>query len=145
EGRHQLPDRAGRRLLRLSHQAPPVPGPVPRELPARGDQPRGDDPPRRAADAEMTLYLRILRYLSPHRGLFVLSIVSMTLYAALDAFSFTLLIPFLEVLFNGGGGTSGAAGLFGGEGSALQRFLDWAMVGLVEGVPPMEALRNVVL
>ena len=32
----------------------------------------------------MTLYLRILRYLSPHRGLFVLSIVSMTLYAALE-------------------------------------------------------------
>jgi subfamily B ATP-binding cassette protein MsbA len=92
----------------------------------------------------MTLYLRILGYLRPHSGLFAASIVAMTIYAALDAFSFTLLIPFLEVLFSGGDG-SAAGSLLGGGESPLHRILTWAVGDMVGGAEPMRALRNVVL
>jgi subfamily B ATP-binding cassette protein MsbA len=92
----------------------------------------------------MKLYLRILGYLRPHGGFFALSIVAMTVYAALDAFSFTLLIPFLDVLFGGGDTLGRARALFGGD-STMSRLLAWAIGGLVEGRSPMAALRNVVL
>jgi subfamily B ATP-binding cassette protein MsbA len=92
----------------------------------------------------MKLYLRILRYLRPHLGLFTVSIVAMTIFAALDAFSFTLLIPFLDVLFQGGAATSGAGSLFRGS-NAVERLLQWSVGDLVRGEPPMVALRNVVL
>ncbi|HEX7239707.1 MAG TPA: ABC transporter ATP-binding protein [Longimicrobiaceae bacterium] len=93
----------------------------------------------------MKLYLRILRYLRPHWGLFALSVAAMTVHAALDAFSLTLLGPFLRVLFAGAGGAGGADGLFGGGGGAIGRFLEWAIGGLVDGASPMDALRDVVL
>jgi ATP-binding cassette, subfamily B, bacterial MsbA len=88
----------------------------------------------------MSVYRRILGYLAPHRGLFLLSIAAMVFYAALDAFSFTLLIPFLTVLFDGGGmvGPTGAGGVIG-------EVLDRTVGGLLETASPMIALRNVVL
>ncbi|CAN5185420.1 ABC transporter ATP-binding protein [soil metagenome] len=90
----------------------------------------------------MKLYRRILAYLRPHSSLWALSIAAMIAYAALDAFSFTLLIPFLGVLFRG---TSGAGeGMFGGD-NALTRLLEWAVGDLVAESAPMDALRNVVL
>jgi len=95
----------------------------------------------------MKLYFRILRYLRPHWALFALCIVSMTVFAALDAFSLTLLGPFLRVLFGGGSALAGAEGLFGapqGDG-AIQRLLDWAMGSFVSTNSPMAALRDVVL
>lgn len=95
----------------------------------------------------MKLYFRILRYLRPHWALFALCIVSMTVFAALDAFSLTLLGPFLRVLFGGGSALAGAEGLFGapqGDG-AIQRLLDWAMGSFVSTSSPMAALRDVVL
>jgi ATP-binding cassette, subfamily B, bacterial MsbA len=88
----------------------------------------------------MSVYRRILGYLAPHSGLFSLSIGAMILYAALDAFSFTLLIPFLSVLFEGGG----VMGQMG-TSSTIERVLGWAVGGLIESVTPMTALRNVVL
>lgn len=91
----------------------------------------------------MKLYLRILSYLRPHLGLFVVSLVAMTVFAALDAFSFTLLIPFLNVLFMGGG-APGAVGVEAGDNS-VHRLLDWVVGDLVAGQSPMAALRNVVL
>jgi len=91
----------------------------------------------------MKLYLRIIRYLHPHKGLFVVAIVAMTIFAALDAFSFTLLIPFLEVLFAAGQGGA-AGGAFAGD-SQIHQMLDWLMGDLVRGREPMAALRNVVL
>ena len=92
----------------------------------------------------MRLYLRVLRYLRPHAGLFALSIGAMTVYGALDAFSFTLLIPFLDVLFSGGETIGRANDLLGGSG-AVSDLLEWAVGGLVEGRTPMAALRNVVI
>ncbi len=93
----------------------------------------------------MKLYLRILRYLKPHLGLFGLSIAAMTVFSALDAFSFTLLIPFLNVLFGDGTMTGGAGALFGNEDSVVIRMLEWSVGGLVNGRTPMVGLRNVVL
>src|SRR5690606_36125004 len=94
-----IPDRAGRCVLRLSDEAAAVPGPLPRQLPARRGESRGDDPARCAADAAMKLYLRLLGFLRPHAGVFALSVVAMIIFAALDVSSFILLAPFLAVLF----------------------------------------------
>ena len=91
----------------------------------------------------MKLYFRILRYLRPHKGLFALCVVAMIVHAALDAFSLTLLVPFLNVLFSGG--QSGASDLFGGGDGPVQRLLDWAVGDLVSRGTPMDALRDVVL
>ncbi|MDB4950040.1 MAG: transporter transrane region [Gemmatimonadetes bacterium] len=95
----------------------------------------------------MSLYARILRYLRPHAGIFGVSVAGMVVYAALDTFSFTLLIPFLYVLFGMQGGAAGGAFGAGGPtgGGAMHRLLDWAVGDLVTGAPPMAALRNVVL
>jgi ATP-binding cassette, subfamily B, bacterial MsbA len=91
----------------------------------------------------MNTYLRILRYLRPQRRLFGIAIAAMTVDNALDAFSFTLLIPFLDLLFNGGQTVARTSRAFGG--GQVGRLLDWTVGGLVQGHPPMVALRNVVL
>jgi ATP-binding cassette, subfamily B, bacterial MsbA len=88
----------------------------------------------------MRVYRRILGYLRPHGAVFGVSVAAMVVFAALDAFSFTLLIPFLSVLFEGGAGDMAT----GGSGM-LNNVLDWAVGDLVEQVSPMVALRNVVL
>jgi ATP-binding cassette, subfamily B, bacterial MsbA len=87
----------------------------------------------------MKLYRRILEYLRPHGGLFSVTLVAMIVFAALDAFSFTLLIPFLSVLFDGGqiGG--------GGAGGAIDRVLEWTVGDLVDEDSAIVGLRNVVL
>lgn len=91
----------------------------------------------------MTVYRRILGYLHPYTAVFVLSLVSMVVYAALDAFSFTLLMPFLNILFDGQEGFTpgGGAAASGAIGSVLDRTIG----GVIEGRPAMDALRNVVL
>jgi ATP-binding cassette, subfamily B, bacterial MsbA len=93
----------------------------------------------------LTLYLRILRYLRPYGALFSVSIGAMVVFAALDAFSFTLLIPFLYVLFGAAGGEDGTGNLLGQGDSAVHRMLDWAVGPMVEGAAATTALRNVVL
>ncbi len=68
----------------------------------------------------MTLALvrRVLSYLRPHRGTFVGAAAASTAFAALDAFSFVLLIPFLGTLFAGASGNApDAAGLSRSGGS----------------------------
>jgi subfamily B ATP-binding cassette protein MsbA len=93
----------------------------------------------------MKLYLRILRFVRPHAGLFGLSVAAMVAFSALDAASFTLLIPFLSLLFRGDKAVAGAADLFGGRGNVVKRMLDDAMGDMVRHSPPMVAVRNVVL
>ncbi len=92
----------------------------------------------------MTLYLRILGYLRPHGGLFALSVGAFTVHAALDAFSFTLVIPFLNVLFQGEAALAGREALVGSGDGIVQRALAWAVGGLAARGDPMTALRDVV-
>jgi subfamily B ATP-binding cassette protein MsbA len=92
----------------------------------------------------MKLYLRLLGYLRPHIGVFIVSILAMTLFAALDAFSFTLLIPFLGILFKGSAGVP-MGNIMGSGSGYIHRLLSWSVSGLVEPASPMLTLRNVVL
>jgi ATP-binding cassette, subfamily B, bacterial MsbA len=94
----------------------------------------------------MNTYVRILRYLRPHGGLFGLAVGMMALWAALDAFSFTLLIPFLRVLFSQGDDALDGLDVFlspnaGPVVDFLRQTVGWAITGRA----PMDALRNVVL
>ncbi|NIP80777.1 MAG: hypothetical protein GWM90_16805, partial [Gemmatimonadetes bacterium] len=91
----------------------------------------------------MRRYVRILRYLGPYRGLFVLSVVAMAVFSALDAFSMALLIPFLEVLFRDPGEAGSA--LFAGKEGAIWDWLEAAIGGLIPPDAPMVGLRNVLL
>jgi subfamily B ATP-binding cassette protein MsbA len=90
----------------------------------------------------MTGYVRILGYLRPHAGLFAVAIVAMVVFAGLDAFSFTLLVPFLGVLFDGSGSAVEAAGAMGGF---LGDALAWVLSNLSSTGSPMAALRSVVV
>jgi len=91
----------------------------------------------------LKLYLRILGYLRPYTALFVVSVVAMVVFSALDAFSMALLIPFLGVLFREPG-EAGASLLDGREGwlfEMLERGIGW----LLPADAPMVGLRNVLL
>jgi subfamily B ATP-binding cassette protein MsbA len=93
----------------------------------------------------MTLYLRILRYVRPHAGLFAVSIVCMTVFSLLDALSFTLLIPFLNVLFSADQGVVGTADVLRVGDGWVQELMDSVVGWFVQGGTPMQALRDVVL
>ena len=56
----------------------------------------------------------MLSYLAPHRGTLLLSATASAAYAALDAFSFVMLIPFLATVF-GEGVTTGATAESAGQ------------------------------
>jgi ATP-binding cassette, subfamily B, bacterial MsbA len=92
----------------------------------------------------LRLYLRILSYLRPYTGLFLVSVVAMVVFSALDAFSMTLLIPFLTVLFRTPEELA-AGGLFEGREGAIYDLLDRLVGGMIPMAAPMEALRNVLL
>ena len=106
----------------------------------RGRSPRGGN---RDEGPTLRLYARILRYLKPYRGLFVVSVIAMGVFSTLDAFSMALLIPFLEVLFRdpGQAGTT----LFEGKEGVVWDWLQEAVGGLIPVDAPMVGLRNVLL
>src|SRR5690606_10182851 len=52
-----------------------------------------------SAAADLRLYRRLLGYLRPHLPLVVAGFFATLAFAALDAFSFVMLIPFLRTLF----------------------------------------------
>ena len=93
----------------------------------------------------MSTYLRILRYVRPHSGLFALSVAMMAVWAALDAFSYTLLIPFLRVLFGQGDALGGLDAFLSPNAGPVVDLLRDAVGWAVTGRSPMAALRNVVL
>jgi subfamily B ATP-binding cassette protein MsbA len=112
--------------------------------PAGVPAPTGRGPGREAGDAPEpeeapTSFLRLASYLRPYRGLFVVSLLLMVASAVFDAFSLTLLIPFLRSLFQQGEVLPDA-----GQNMA-ERVLDWAVGGWVEGVGELEALRIICL
>ncbi len=91
----------------------------------------------------MRLYLRILGYLRPYVGLFVVSVVAMVVFSALDAFSMVMLIPFLGMLF--GNASQAGMSLFAGREGRIYDLLEAAIGGLVPTGEPMVGLRNVLL
>jgi subfamily B ATP-binding cassette protein MsbA len=68
--------------------------PPPRSTGASGDGEAG-------APSQRVMYRRLLAFLRPHRWLMISAIASSILAAALDGFSFAMLIPFLQSLFGG--------------------------------------------
>ncbi|HEX6069934.1 MAG TPA: ABC transporter ATP-binding protein, partial [Longimicrobiaceae bacterium] len=96
----------------------------------------------------MRLYVRILGFLRPHLGVFMLSIVAMVVFAALDVSSFILLAPFLAILFRSdpdAAAAGGAGDVLQGGGGWIDGVIQWAVGDLIESAPPMVALRTVVL
>ena len=90
----------------------------------------------------MRLYLRILRYLSPYVAVFLGAVAASILFAALDAFSMALLIPFLAVLMTPEASTMGG---LGGDGT-LGRLLDATAGRFVAGASgPQEAVQALIL
>ncbi|MXX55406.1 MAG: ABC transporter ATP-binding protein [Gemmatimonadetes bacterium] len=104
----------------------------------------------------MSIWRRILAYLGPHRVTLALAALASALYAALDAFSIVVLIPFLETVFGGSavGGDAPAAAAPDRIDQALEftvgRFLDLegepqAVVGgIIVFILVLVALKNVV-
>jgi subfamily B ATP-binding cassette protein MsbA len=90
----------------------------------------------------VTLYLRILGYLRPHAGTLSVSAAATLVFAALDAFSLVLIIPFLQVLF----GVPGPAVSEGGGAGRLGAVLD-ATVGHWVSLrgDPLVAVQGIIL
>lgn len=87
----------------------------------------------------MTTYRRILGFLRPHLPVFLLGALATALFAALDAFSFVLLIPFLETVFGSSGGGGGATG-------GLSRALEFTVGRVVDlDGDPQAAVGGIIL
>lgn len=93
----------------------------------------------------MALYARILRYLRPHTGWFVLTVGATVAFAGLDAFAYVLLIPFVRALF--GGDTSGLPGQPEGDAESLMnQLLDGTVYRLIDlDGDPLAAVQGVIL
>ncbi len=92
----------------------------------------------------MSLYLRILGYLGPYRWVFLLSVLATSIYAALDAFSLALLIPFLQTLFADDG--PAAAGTTGAGAFDLDRLMEITLGRFVDlAAPPDQAMRGIIV
>ena len=106
---HPAPARHRGSVLRLSHQAAGVPGPLPRRVPAWRRLPGGGHSSDRAADAATGLTVRterrLLRLARPYRGLLALGLVTTFFASLLDGFTLVILIPLLKHLF----GTAGSS------------------------------------
>jgi subfamily B ATP-binding cassette protein MsbA len=84
------------------------------------------------------LYLRLLRYLKPHLGVFVAAVAATFAFAALDAATYVLLIPFVGALFGEGG-----ANPAGGPISELLAGTLGRLVNLAG--EPLEAIQGIIL
>lgn len=90
---------------------------------------------------DLRLYGRVLRYLAPYKALIAGATVATVGFAALDAFSIVMLIPFLGTLFGAAVGFDVAGG-----SSELRWLLDNTVGRVVaEGSTAQEALGAVVL
>ena len=92
----------------------------------------------------MKNYLRILGYLKPHAPIFVAAVVATLIFAGLDAFSFLLVIPFLNVLLTEPTGPRPEAISTGDE--MLDRVLNGTIGRMVDlQAPPEEAIRGIIV
>ena len=93
--------------------------------------------------SQVTLYLRILSYLRPYAGVFALAVIATSIFAALDAFSLALLIPFLRTLFSDA--QPGSAEPSPAGGALLDRLLEATLGRLVDlGGPRDEAIQGII-
>jgi ATP-binding cassette, subfamily B, bacterial MsbA len=84
------------------------------------------------------LFFRITSYLRPHAAAFAVAVLAMVVFAVLNAFSFVLLIPFLDALFGGGNPAAESGAIDGLLASTVGRFVQ-------VDAPPEEAIRWVIL
>jgi subfamily B ATP-binding cassette protein MsbA len=108
------------------------------------------------------IYFRILGYLKPHGRVFMAAVVATFVFAWLDAFSFALLIPFLEklnadpaasgggagIVASGGAGEVAAQGAEGGAQSWMD--LDWILDNTVGRfvdlqAEPLVAIQGIII
>ena len=85
----------------------------------------------------MHLYRRLLGYLRPHAWRMAAAISSNIVASVLDAFAFTLLIPFLNALFK-------QPDLLPLNSTLLGRLHAWTIGALLDPAQPMESLRAVI-
>jgi subfamily B ATP-binding cassette protein MsbA len=96
----------------------------------------------------LKLYFRILSYLRPHLGAFVISVLATVAYAGLDAFAYVLLIPFVSALFdeNGAGATAVAGPGDAAEPGLMDRILDVTVYRLVDPQgDPLTEIQGIIL
>jgi subfamily B ATP-binding cassette protein MsbA len=89
-------------------------------------------------------YLRILAYLRPHAFVFASAVVATFVFAGLDAFSFLLVVPFLNVLLADPTGPR-PEGIDTGD-AILDRVLNETVGRAVDfQAPPEEAIRGIII
>ena len=81
---------------------------------------------------------RLLPYLRPYRGLFVLSVVTTLLASVLDGFTVVVLVPLLKHLF-------GTAGVLRTGSTQLEELMDRLMGPLLAGASPDQAVARIVV
>jgi ATP-binding cassette, subfamily B, bacterial MsbA len=92
----------------------------------------------------LTLYPRILRYLRPYLGVFALAVVATSIFAALDAFSLALIIPFLRTLF--ARDEEGWAAGPEADDDLIDRLMDGTLGRFVDlSAPAAEAIQGIIL
>ena len=92
----------------------------------------------------MSPYRRILSYLRPYLGIFGLAVIATSIFAALDAFSLALLIPFLRTLFAEPGATAEEGVAANRE--LLDRLLDGTLGRFVDLTSPRdEAIQGIII
>ncbi len=92
----------------------------------------------------MKTYLRILGYLKPHALVFAAAVVATFLFAGLDAFSFLVVIPFLDVLLVDPSGPRATAVSTGD--ALLDKVLNGTIGRIVDlQAPPQEAIQGIIV
>jgi ATP-binding cassette, subfamily B, bacterial MsbA len=83
----------------------------------------------------MRQYIRLLKQLAPYKMLLVAALFATLMFAALDTFSFVMVFPFLQALFEGG------SVQLDGAGERIEALLE-NTIGrlLVPGADPMQAI-----
>ena len=98
----------------------------------------------------MAGWRRILPYLGPHRGVLLSAALASVAYAALDAFSIVVLIPFLGAVFGAGGGGGGDGRIDRVLDFTVGRFVDLdgdpqtAVAGIIVFILVLVVLKNAV-
>ncbi|MGH7505464.1 MAG: ABC transporter ATP-binding protein, partial [Longimicrobiales bacterium] len=90
----------------------------------------------------MNLYVRVLSYLRPYLGLVAAATFATLGFALFDAFSFVMLIPFLNALF----GEASAMGAGAAGGNGMNQLLEGTLGRVIDlSRPPQELLDLVII